>query len=187
MITRTNTHLIFKEIDFLIHKYGTRDPFELCDRLNIRIHYKNLGTAVKAYYFYQSRVKNIILNNNSADIVKKVLCAHELGHALLHGKLNTMRGFQEIELFDTTTATEYEANLFAAELLIDDEELLEKLNTSDKSFFDVAKDLCVPAELLDFKFRLLKNKGYHIEPPCIAQPNFLKNCNFDEHGDFAES
>ena len=33
----------------------------------------------------------------------------------------------------------------------------------------------MPAELLDFKFRILKNKGYHLEAPFIAQPNFLKN------------
>ena len=62
-----------------------------------------------------------------------------------------MRGFHELELFDCLNTTEYEANLFAAELLIDDNELLELLNNSEKSFFGVAKELYIPAELLDFK------------------------------------
>ena len=158
----------------LIRKYDTRNPFELCDELHIRIRYKDLGTVMKAYYFYQSRIKNIVLNNRSGKIVQKILCAHELGHALLHGELAAMRGFQELEMFDTTSRTEYEANLFAAELLIDDKELLDLLNDSNNSFFGVAKMLYVPAELLDFKFRILKNKGYHIEAPYIAQSDFLK-------------
>lgn len=91
-----------------------------------------------------------------------------------------MRGFQELELFDTIIPTEYEANLFAAELIISDEEILELLNDRDKSFFSMAKELYVPAELLDFKFRVLKNKGLKIESPYIAQSNFLKN-DIPEH------
>ncbi len=170
----TSIHSISKKIDVLTRKYDTRNPFELCRDLNIRVRYKDLGTAMKAYYFYQSRIKNIVLNSRSGKIVQRILCAHELGHALLHGELAAMRGFQELEMFDMTSATEYEANLFAAELLIDDKELLKLLNGSDKSFFGVAKELYVPAELLDFKFRILKNKGYHLEAPYISRPDFLK-------------
>lgn len=77
-------------------------------------------------------------------------------------------------MFDMTYRTEYEANLFAAELLIDDNELLDLLNDNEKSFFGVAKELYVPAELLDFKFHILKNKGYHLKAPYIAQADFLK-------------
>ncbi len=168
------TDMISDKIAALIRKYNTRDPFQLCDDLGIRIRYKDLGTVMKAYYFYQSRIKNIVLNVRSGNIVQKTLCAHELGHALLHGELAAMRGFQELELFDTTLRTEYEANMFAAELLIDDNELRELLNDSEKSFFGVAKELYVPAELLDFKFRILKNKGYHLEAPYIARSDFLK-------------
>ena len=166
---------ISEKINALAQKYDTKDPFTLCDNLDIRIRYKDLGTALKAYYFYQSRIKNIVLNTRSGKIVQKTLCAHEVGHALLHGELAAMRGFQELEMFDMTSRNEYEANLFAAELLIDDNELLELLNDNEKSFFDVARELYVPAELLDFKFRILKNKGYHIKEPYLAQSTFLKD------------
>lgn len=74
-----------------------------------------------------------------------------------------------------TTPAEYEANLFIAELIISDEYLLELLNERDKSFFRIANELYVPAELLDFKFRILKNKGLRIESPYVAQADFLKN------------
>ncbi|OPX87191.1 MAG: hypothetical protein A4E53_02569 [Pelotomaculum sp. PtaB.Bin104] len=45
----------------------------------------------------------------------------------------------------------------------------------DISFFGAASLLNVPAELLDFKFRVLKRKGYKIDPPLMANSNFLKN------------
>lgn len=171
----SNIEFIHNKVDRIIKKHGSRDPFDICQNMNICIHYKDLGTALKAYYFYQSRIKNIVINSRSGMIVRRVLCAHELGHAVLHGELATMRGFPELELFDMTIPTEYEANLFAAELIISDEELLKLLNERDKSFFSIAKELYIPAELLDFKFRILKNKGLRIESPCIAQAGFLKN------------
>ena len=139
--------------DALIRKYKTRDPFELCDALGIRIRLKDLGTAIKAYYFCQSRIRNIVLNTRSGETVQRVLCAHELGHAVLHGELAAMRGFSELELFDATSRTEYEANMFAA-------------------------------ELLDFKLRIMKSKGYRIEAPYIARSDFLKE---DIPGCFGQS
>ena len=65
--------------------------------------------------------------------------------------------------------------MFAAELIISDEEILKLLNDSSKSIFSIAQELYVPVELLDFKFRILKNKGLKIEAPYNAQSNFLKN------------
>ncbi len=92
-----------------------------------------------------------------------------------------LRGFRELELFDLAQPAEYEANLFAAELLIPDAELLEILNDKDASFFSAAGTLRIPAALLDFKFRLLKRKGYRIEAPYIAQGDFLKKDVDDFH------
>ena len=166
---------VCEKVNKVIKKYYTRNPFEICSDMNIHIHYKDLGTALKAYYFYQSRIKNIVINSRSRKIMRRVLCGHELGHAVLHGKLAAVKGFQELGLFDTVVPTEYEANLFAAELIVSDEELLELLNDRDKSFFEIAKKLYIPAELLDFKFRILKSKGFKLETPYIAQSHFLKN------------
>ncbi len=166
---------ICENVNKVIKNCDSRNPFEICKEVDIHIHYKDLGSALKAYYFYQSRIKNIVINSRSGTIVRRILCAHELGHAVLHEKLAAMKGFQELELFDSLVPTEYEANLFAAELIIPDGEVLELLNDRDKSFFDIAKELYIPAELLDFKFRILKNKGYRIDAQYIAQSDFLKN------------
>lgn len=165
---------ITEKVEHIVRQYRTRDPFVLCDELQIRIRYKDLGTALKAYFFCQSRIKNVVINTRVPLAVGRILCAHELGHAVLHGKLAAMRGFKEMELFDAVIPTEYEANLFAAELLIDDDDLLVMLNDKEKSFFGIASELFVPVELLDFKFRMLKYKGYRLEAPGLAQGNFLK-------------
>ena len=161
--------------DGLIHKYQTRDPYEICGALGVRIRLHDLGRHVKAYYICQSRIRNIVLNTRVSDIARRILAAHELGHDRLHQKIAMLRGFQEVELFDMALPAEFEANIFAAELLIDDDELLGMLNDEDKSFFGVARELYIPAELLDFKFRVLKHKGYRIEAPLIAHGDFLKN------------
>jgi len=167
---------ISRTVDKLSRKYQTRDPHELCAALGVRIRLKDLGTGIKAYYFYQSRIRNIVLNSRVVEPIRRILVAHELAHDQLHKKMAMLKGFQEIELFDKTLPTEYEANIFAAELLVSDRELLELLNDNDKSFFDVACELCIPAPLLDFKLRVLKYKGYrYIEAPYIANGDFLQN------------
>jgi len=60
---------------------------------------------------------------------------------------------------------------------------LEQLN-DDVSFFGAASRLRVPPELLDFKFRVLKRKGYKvIDPPLMCQSNFLKGIDVGEQYD----
>jgi len=159
----------------LTRKNGTRNPYELCDALGVRIRLKDLGTDIKAYYFYQSRIRNIVLNSRVSETIRRILVAHELGHDRLHREIAMLKGFQEVELFDMARPAEYEANIFAAELLIADDELLAILNDENASFFSAAKELYVPAALLDFKFRILKQKGYRMEAPYIAHGDFLKN------------
>ncbi len=177
----TNTNQITQAVCKIIKKHRTRDPFEICFALDINVHRMVLGPALKAYYFYHSRIKNIVINADASDVIQRVLCAHELGHAVLHGKLAAMRGFHELTLYDSVSQTEYEANLFAAELLIDDEELFTLLKSDGTSFYSIAKELYVPPELLDFKFRALNDKGFNVQAPYIAQSDFLKN---DIHGCF---
>ena len=174
---------ISREANKLVCEFHTRDPHEICNALGIYVRQHDLGTDIKAYYFYQSRIRNIVVNYNVSETLQRILVAHELGHDRLHKEIATMKGFQEFELFNRTNPTEYEANIFAAEVLIDDDELLELFNREDMGFYDVASELYVPAGLLDFKFRVLKHKGYRVEAPYIVNGDFLKN---DIEGCFVE-
>ena len=85
------------------------------------------------------------------------LCAGE-GFFCLYQRQRLYRGvftFHDLRLFDESSLAEKEANLFAAEYLLSDEEVLEVLNR-DTTFFTAAAKLTVPVELLDFKFRIMK-------------------------------
>jgi hypothetical protein len=67
---------------------------------------------------------------------------------------------------------------------MDDKDVLRALNR-DTTFFSAAALLCVPAELLDFKFRVMKWKGYKlIEPPITASSNFLRDMEVPEDADY---
>ena len=63
------------------------------------------------------------------------------------------------------------------------EDVMAELN-DDISFFGAAAQLKVPAELLDFKFRIMKRKGYKmIDPPLMANSNFLKDVQVTGYGE----
>ena len=64
--------------------------------------------------------------------------------------------------------------------------VLEVLNR-DTTFFTAAAKLTVPVELLDFKFRIMKWKGYKLsEPPMESRSDFLKNIEMLDNYNFCE-
>lgn len=93
---KTAEHII-ETVDKLVRKYHTRDPYELCQLLGIKIHYYDLQKKLKGFFYYQSRQKNIVIDHNVNGILERILVAHELGHAVLHTKIAMMHGFQEME------------------------------------------------------------------------------------------
>ena len=112
------TDYIIHAVEVLERKYDTRDPYALCECLGIRIRRMDLKKKLKGFFFYQSRIANIVIDSNVNEVLERILIAHELGHAVLHKEIAMMGGFQEMEVFDSTSVTENEANLFCAELLI---------------------------------------------------------------------
>ncbi|KAF1083948.1 hypothetical protein SPSYN_02860 [Sporotomaculum syntrophicum] len=158
-------------------KYDQGDPYRLCRDLNILLLTEAMGSRprdCKGFFLYQARQPVITVNSDLAEELQRIILAHEIGHAVLHRKASKIRAFHDFALFDETSRYEYEANIFAADYLMDDNVVLDLLN-EDISFFGAASLLEVPAELLDFKFRVLKRKGYKvIDPPLQAQANFLK-------------
>lgn len=168
---RTAVHII-EAVEKLIKKYDTRDPYELCRLLGIKVHFYDLEKKLKGFFYYQSRQKNIVIDTNVNEVLERILIAHELGHAILHTKIAMMRGFHEMEVLDSGSVEEDEANFFAAELLLEDEKVLECL--AEYSFFETAKQLYVPAALLDYKFSLLRAKGEVISPMYIRKSDFLR-------------
>lgn len=156
--------------------YDETDPERLALQMGIIVSKASMGLyegCCKGFFIIYKRMKHITINSDLPDILQKVVMAHELGHCVLHSGTSSA-AFHEVTLFDDVDRNEYEANVFASELLLSDEDVLAALN-DDMFFFQAASALYVPAEMLDFKFRILKRRGYKVESPMVSQADFLKN------------
>lgn len=96
------------------------NPFDIAQQLNIIILYEPLGT-IRGYYSGDRRYKFIHINSELPDYLKKFVCAHELGHAVMHPKANTP--FLRDNTLLSINKLEIEANKFAACLLLPDDTL----------------------------------------------------------------
>lgn len=167
-------------------QHGESDPFRLCQSMGILLLFQPMGkheTAIKGFFMKCKRVRSITVNSDLPEIIQKIIVAHELGHATIHEN-SGVHAFHEVALFDQASDMEREANLFAAEYLLEDEEVLDVLN-QDTTFFSAAAMLRVPMEMLDFKFRLMKWKGYKLmEPPICARGDFMRNMEVPDDADY---
>lgn len=113
---------IKKKVNQLIRKFGTNNPYDIARELNISVTFEELG-SIYGYYNSPLRMKQIHINQNLPEHLKKFTCAHELGHAIMHPKSNTP--FLKNNTFLSVQKMEIEANKFATELLISDDVLAE--------------------------------------------------------------
>lgn len=110
--------IIKKTVEELIKKYSTNDPFVIAKSKKIHVIEKPLHESVKGMYQYVDRNKFIYINENLPEHLKKIVCGHELGHAILHGKTNCI--FLRNHTFYSPDRLEREANIFAAYLFLND-------------------------------------------------------------------
>lgn len=113
---------IKQKANSLARKYNSRNPLEIIKNLNVILVYYPLNDVRGFYQFFQ-RNNIIYIDDNLPENEQIVVCAHELGHMLLHKNSNAL--FMDTRTHFVTTKYENEANTFAAELLIPDEIILE--------------------------------------------------------------
>ena len=107
----------------VLREYGTGDPFALAREMHIEILVRELGT-LKGFYKDVYGAPFIFLSRRLTRGEARLVCAHELGHHLLHRQFAAF-GFEEVSVFSPASRREYEANLFAAELLLDTREMFD--------------------------------------------------------------
>ena len=100
--------------------WNTNDPFEIAKKFGIEVLFRDI--AIKGFTAQTVKIPGyptiISINNAFNEKSKKILCAHELGHALLHDE---RVNYFSITKKNVLTYVERDANLFAVALLIDDE------------------------------------------------------------------
>jgi Zn-dependent peptidase ImmA (M78 family) len=106
---------IDNEIDKLVKKYRTNNPFDIARGENIIIFKEPLG-SINGYYNKFVRQKMIHVNEDLTYSNQLFTCGHELGHAIFHPNANTP--FLINNTFYSVDKLERQANYFAAKLLI---------------------------------------------------------------------
>ncbi len=157
----------------LIHKYQTNNPFTIAKALGIEILYSDNLKQLKGMYCIIKRNRFIILNNKNSTEINRIVCAHELGHDRLHRAYTDRTSFREFTLCDMTSQYEYEANIFAANLLLSDNEMLEYI----KNGYDVpqiAMATNTDINLVALKADSLIRNGYNLNKQ-VHNSKFLKN------------
>ena len=113
--------------DSLVRKYSTRNPFEIISNLNVIVVFYPLH-GVKGFYQYFQRNNIIYIDEALSENEKKFVCAHELGHMFLHKKANAI--FMDSRTQLNTTKYEIEADRFAMNLLLSDDDIEDNLDFS---------------------------------------------------------
>lgn len=103
-------------VEDIKRQWRTNDPYKIAKRLGIEVMHRDV--TLKDFTAQIIKSENyptiISINNAYTDLSKKILCAHELGHAILHeGCVNNFA----VTSKNVASTVEYEANLFALALL----------------------------------------------------------------------
>lgn len=108
--------------NYLKSRYKNLNIIEIAKQLDCEVCY--LDTSPKFLtantYIYKVGKKVIMINSRYSELSRNVLCAHELGHAILNHPCKS-------EYKDKNLQNEYLANLFAVALLFDENDFNMKL------------------------------------------------------------
>ena len=106
-------------VEDMCTEYGTRSPFRLCEELDIAVIFCRLPDSVRGFYMYVDGSGIIYINQELTREESILVCAHELGHATLHGS-----GLNSLFLLSNTRIIygryERQADLFCTYLLSGD-------------------------------------------------------------------
>lgn len=104
----------------LVRKFGTRDPFQLAQDLGYIVIRTTLQ-GIRGFWHHTQRQHIIFIDEKLPEQEARFVCAHELGHILLHQGYN--RIYMDANTYFPVNRQEIEANHFAIDLLHDDEDI----------------------------------------------------------------
>ncbi len=154
----------------LVQECATRDPFLLAHLTGAYVRFKELG-SLKGMYLCLSGFRFLVINPALSPFMQRIVCAHELGHDRFHREEAQNHALHEFAVATGSDRTEYEANVFAAALLIDDDALLSSEAGSPEA---LAAELGVDTNLLALRLQSLRARGIPC-PEWSYRSDFLKS------------
>ena len=95
------------------------DPVALAEAMHVRVRYFPLGD-LRGFYLVLNDIPFIAIDRDIPEALQRVVCAHELGHHLLHHEEASRGFFDDYDLYRMENRFERDANLFASLLLLPD-------------------------------------------------------------------
>ena len=139
---------VYQEIEKLVRRHCTRDPFELMQAMNVQVRVYYDLSATKGFTRYFLRSFFVGLNGNLSESEQRIVAA----------ELRTAPLF-DTAVYDKRSSTEYEANLFAADLLLPDEDVAEAAAEPDTDFASLCRALDTVPGLMNFKILSMRRRG----------------------------
>lgn len=133
---------IISTLEKEIKKYKTNNPYDIADKRNIIVRFLPLGNTL-GFYMKNVRHQVITINSDINEHLMKFVCAHELGHAILHPNENTP--FLHKNTLFSKDKIELQANFFAVNLLLYGEDL-----KNYETKFQVLQNYGIPYEMERF-------------------------------------
>lgn len=164
---------IYNKVEKLVKKFKTRDPFEILEEMNVIVGETDRYEKLKGYCFMSCQTIYVMVSSFLSEEEKKIVAAHELGHIILHRSQLKMAPMKDDVLYNMRDNTEYEATLFAADLILDDKEIADLSKNEDLNYFGLCSCLNSSPELMSFKLYSLIKRGQNYNMPLEIQSNFL--------------
>lgn len=164
---------IYDETQKLIRKYKTRDPFKIMDDMHIIVGETSNFQKLKGFCFMSCKTIYVQISSFLSEEEKQIVAAHELGHIILHRTQLKMDPMKDDTLYNMQDNTEYQANLFAADLLLSDADIADMAHNEDLDYFSLCGTLNSTPELMSFKLYSLTKRGQAYHMPMEIQSNFL--------------
>ena len=157
-----SSEYIAKKAAGVLRRTGTSNPDKMAARVGIIIKEYPFKKQ-KGVYKVIKRNRFIFLKSDLDPVMRGIVIAHEIGHDSLHR--TEAAQFQEFNLFDmANNRMEYEANLFAAEILLPEDELLDCI-WKGLDAEQTAKAMRSDINLIALKVSELKMRGYKFKEP----------------------
>lgn len=169
-----SVNCIYDSVQSKIKKSRTRNPFTIAEDNGIMLIFDSNLNKMKGMYTIIKRNRIIIINDNMPERMQQIVCAHELGHDALHREFARNGGLREFMLYDMKSRPEYEANMFAADLLLEDDDMME-LAKDGYDMQQVAGMLNTDINLVGLKMASMNYRGYDLRIGIEPRSDFLGN------------
>lgn len=115
-------------------RYKTRDPYEIVEKRHIFLREFDKPASLLGFFTVSNRKQVIGINSAADDVQRRTGLMHEIGHSLndYRTAASGQRFNDDYKFFSLSNAPcEFNANLTAADLFIEDDVVLERIHYDD--------------------------------------------------------